>query len=144
MDHAENVRRAPERLQRRIVTPLRLLLRNIALGDLIAFLDRIKVRFTLRGAHKGERDPQRSRQNPYGYEARIIVQTYADGHRTLRTYAAGGTAAAHALADALAEFLALEGFDFHDYAAGDVSDPQTDGLRIDAGDDTPADDEPGT
>ena len=140
---------APEKLQRRIVTPLRLLLRTVELRDLMTFLQRIKVRFTLRGGHKGERDRERSQGNPYQYEARIIVQSYSEGNRTLRTYKAGGKGPAHALADALAEFLTLEEFDFHDYATGEVSDREINGLRIDADDDrlneddTTADPEPG-
>ena len=141
MDHGDNVQRAPAELQRRIVTPLRLLLRNIELRDMIAFLERIKVRFTLRGAYK--RKPERSRANLYAYEARIIVQSYDGGDRTLRTYTAGGRGPQHALADALAEFLTLEDFDFHFYATGEVSDPETDGLRINADDDRPAADDPG-
>ena len=139
--HHENVMHAPERVQRRIVTPLRLLLQTVELHDMVTFLQRIKVRFTLRGGHKGERDPERSKGNPYHYEARIIVQSYEHGSRTLRTYKAGGKGPAHALADALAEFLTLEEFDFQDYAAGEVSDPAIDGLRIDADDDRPAGDD---
>ena len=60
----------------------------------------------------------RSRHNPYQYEARIIVQSYSEGSRTLRTYRAGGKGPAQALADALAEFLTLEDFDFHDSRQG--------------------------
>ena len=127
--------------ERRMVTPLRLLLRNVEMRELVAFLERIKVRFTLRGRHKGERDRERSQANPYHYEAQIIVQSYGDGNRTLRTYKAGGTGPVHALADALAEFLTLEQCDFHDYATGEVSDPEIDGLRIDADDDRPGDDD---
>jgi len=106
MDHAENVQRAPEQLQRRIVTPLRLLLRNIELGDLVAFPERIKVRFTLRGAHKGERDRARAATRTptrRGSSSRATPTV----HRTLRTYKAAGRGPRHALADALAEFLAL-------------------------------------
>ncbi len=140
VDHQhENVTRTSDTVDRRIVSPLKLLLRTIELRDLLSFLQRIKVRFTLRGRHKGERDRERSAANPYHYEARIMVQSFAEGNRTLRTYKAGGKTAAHALSDALAEFLALEEFDFHAYAIGQVSDLELDGLHIDADDDLPDD-----
>ena len=114
--------------EKHVVIPLERLLREVPVERLLAFLEILKLRWSVSGGAK------RNETGVYIVQARIHVQVFRDDGtvKTLRDYESGGNSTRDAIARVLSIFLQEEDFDYHQYIKGEgleFGDEEDDGQK---------------